>query len=92
MHRVTVIGTIDEESATVAQPAHHIVDRAVLDRQLDTGDRRVPPAIVAKFYPLPISKMQGNAPRVRREYLQLVIHRVEVGDRYVRISGQNAML
>ena len=67
-------------------------DIAVLERQLDAGDRRITPAIIAKFSDLLRRKLHEPDGRTRKEYIHLLVDRVEVGYREVRITGRNAML
>ena len=67
-------------------------DIVVLERQLDAGDRRITPDIIAKFGQLLDRKLRGPDPKVRREYVHLLVDKVEVGDREIRITGRNAML
>ncbi len=75
-----------------AQKASTQADIAVLERQLDAGDRRITPAIIARFGDLLRRKLDESDGRTRKEYIQLLVDRVEVGDREVRITGRNAML
>lgn len=75
-----------------AQKASTQADIAVLERQLDAGDRRITPAIIAKFSDLLRHKLHEPDGRTRKEYIHLLVDRVEVGDREVRITGRNAML
>lgn len=67
-------------------------DIAVLERQLAAGDRRITPSILASFGQLLERKLRGPDDKVRREYIRLLVDRVEVGDREIRISGRNASL
>ena len=75
-----------------AQRINTEADIAVLERQLDAGDRRITPSIIAKFGDLLDRKLRGPDPKVRREYLHLLVDQLEVGDREIRITGRNAML
>ena len=75
-----------------AQKASTQADIAVLERQLDAGDRRITPAIIARFGDLLRRKLDESDGRTRKEYIHLLVDRVEVGDREVRITGRNAML
>ena len=75
-----------------AQKASTQADITVLERQLDAGDRRITPAIIAKFGDLLRRKLQEREGRTRKEYIHLLVDRVEVGDREVRIAGRSAML
>ena len=65
---------------------------AVLERQLDAGDRRITPAILTQFGDLLQRKPRGPDPKVRREYVQLLVDRVEVGNHEIRVSGRNSSL
>ncbi|MEC3949264.1 recombinase family protein [Sphingobium sp. HWE2-09] len=67
-------------------------DIDVIERQLEAGDRRITPEIVTSFGDLLRRKLRGPDPQARREYVQLLIERVEVGDRAIRITGKNAAL
>ena len=75
-----------------AQKASTQADIAVLERQLDAGSRRITPAIIARFGDLLRRKLHEPDGRTRKEYIHLLVDRVEVGDREVRITGRNAML
>ncbi|WP_132264986.1 recombinase family protein [Novosphingobium sp. PhB57] len=75
-----------------AQRTSAEADIAVLERQLEIGDRRITPAIVSQFGELLRRKLSGPDPKLRREYVHLLVDRVEVGDRDIRISGQNSAL
>lgn len=57
---------------------------AVLERQLDAGDRRITPAIIARLGDLLRRKLDEPDGGTRKEYIHLLVHRVEVGDREVR--------
>ncbi len=48
--------------------------------------------IRAEFGDLLDRKLRGSDPKVRREYVHLLVDQVEVGAREVRITGSNAML
>ena len=67
-------------------------DIAVLERQLGVGDRQITPAVLAGFGALLGRKLRGPDNTVRREYVHLLIDRVEVGDREIRITGRNTAL
>ncbi len=82
----------DELASIRAQRTSTNADIAVLERQLDAGDRRITPMIIAEFGELIDRKLRGPDPKVRREYVHLLVDRVEVGDREIRITGRNAML
>ena len=75
-----------------AQRTSTEADIAVLDRQLDAGDRRITPSIITAFGDLLARKLHGRDAKVRREYVHLLVDRVEVGDREIRITGRNAAL
>ena len=75
-----------------AQKASTQADIAVLERQLDAGDRRITPEIIARFGDLLRRKLDESDGRTRKEYIHLLVDRVEVGNREVRITGRNAML
>ncbi|RSU46063.1 hypothetical protein BRX43_16760 [Sphingomonas sp. S-NIH.Pt15_0812] len=95
--RLEVLSPDDPQVATElgnirAQKASTQADIAVLERQLDAGDRRITPAIIAKFGDLLRRKLHKPDGRTRKEYIHLLVDRVEVGDREVRITGRNAML
>ncbi len=67
-------------------------DIDVIERQLEAGDRRITPELVTSFGDLLRRKLRGRDPQARREYVQLLVERVEVGDRAIRITGKNAAL
>ena len=75
-----------------AQRVSTEADITVLERQLNTGSRRITPEVLAGFGELLSRKLRGSDDKVRREYLHLLVDRVEVGDREIRISGRNAAL
>lgn len=75
-----------------AQRTSTEADLAVLERQLEAGDRRITPAIIAAFGQLLDKNLRGSDPKLRREYVQLLVDRVEVGNRQIRILGRNDML
>lgn len=75
-----------------AQRTSTKADITMLERQLDNGDRRITPAIIAKFGDLLERKLRGPDPKTRREYVHLLVDRVEIGDREIRITGRNTML
>ncbi|RMB55830.1 DNA invertase Pin-like site-specific DNA recombinase [Sphingomonas sp. PP-CE-3A-406] len=75
-----------------AQKASTQADIEVLERQLDAGDRRITPAIIAEFGNLLRHKLHEPDGRTRKEYIHLLIDCVEVGDRQIRITGRNAAL
>lgn len=75
-----------------AQKASTQADIEVLERQLDPGDRRITPAIIAKFGDRLRHKLHEPDGRTRKEYIHLLIDRGEVGDRQIRITGRNAAL
>lgn len=54
--------------------------------------RRIKPAIIASFGNLLDHKLRGPDPKIRREYIYLLVGRVEGGDREIRITGRNTML
>lgn len=95
--RLEVLSPDDPQVATElgnirAQRASTQADIAVLERQLDAGDRRITPAIIAKFGDLLRRKLHELDGRTRKEYIHLLVDRVEVGDRDMRITVRNAML
>lgn len=75
-----------------AQRASAEADIAVVERQLEAGDRRITPAVVAEFGDLLGRKLRGPDPKVRREYIHLLVDRIEVGAREIRIRGRNSAL
>ena len=64
----------------------------MLERQLDAGNHKITPAIVTQFGEILRSKLCGPDPKLRHEYVRLLVDRVEVGDRNIRISGPNSAL
>jgi site-specific DNA recombinase len=68
------------------------IDIEVLERQLVAGDRRITPAIIDRFGDLLVSKLRDIKSPNRREYVRLLIDRVEVGERAVRICGSKSAL
>jgi site-specific DNA recombinase len=75
-----------------AQKVSAKADIAVLERQLDSGDRKITPAIISEFGELLRRKLRGPDPKLQKAYVHLLVDKVEVGNRTVRISGRNAML
>ena len=64
----------------------------VLERPLEAGDRRITPAIIARSGDRLRCKLHEPEGRTRKEYIHLLVDRVELGDREVRITGRDAML
>jgi len=56
-------------------------DIVVLERQIEAGDRRITPEIVSSFGDLLAKKMREPDTQVRREYVRLLVDRVEIGER-----------
>jgi site-specific DNA recombinase len=75
-----------------AQRASTEADIAILERQLGAGSREITPAIISQFGELLERKLRGPDEKVRREYVHLLVDRVEVGDRELRITGRNSAL
>ena len=75
-----------------AQRVSTDADIAVMERQLGAGDRQITPAVLAGFGELLGRKLRGPNDKVCREYVHLLVDRVEVGDREIRITGRNAAL
>ncbi len=75
-----------------AQRASTEADISLMERQLDSGDRQITPTIIAKFGDLLERKLRGADPKIRREYVHLLVDQVEVGDREIRITGRKSML
>ena len=75
-----------------AQRTSTEADIAVLERQLGAGDRRITPQVLAEFGQLLDRKLRGHDDKIRRAYVQLLVGRVEVGDRQIRITGRNAAI
>ncbi len=84
---------IAAEIANIAAQKRAItVDIKALERQIDDGERRITPEIVEKFGSLMRNKLRGQASAARRDYIRLLVDRVEVGHREIRISGSKAAL
>ena len=64
----------------------------MLERQLGAGDRRITPSVLTGFGELLGRKLRRPDYKVRREYVHLLVDRVEVGDREIRITGRNTTL
>lgn len=74
------------------QRASTEADISLMKRQLDNGDRQITPAIIAKFGDLLERKLRGADPKIRREYVHLLVDQVEVGDREICITGRKSTL
>ena len=84
---------IAAEIANIAAQKRAItVDIKALERQIDDGERRITPEIVENFGSLMRNKLRGQASAARRDYIRLLVDRVEVGHREIRISGSKAAL
>ena len=75
-----------------AQRTSTQADIAILERQLETGGRQITPEIITQFGDLLKRKLRIPDANVRRQDVQLLVHRVEVGDRQIRITGRNSAL
>lgn len=84
---------IAAEIANIAAQKRAIaIDIDALERQIADGERRITPEIVEKFGSLMRNKLRGQASAARRDYIRLLVDRVEVGHREIRISGSKAAL
>ena len=84
---------IAAEIANIAAQKRAIaVDINALERQIDDGERRITPEIVEKFGSLMRNKLRGQASATRRDYIRLLVDRVEVGHSEIRISGSKSAL
>ena len=82
----TEIGNITARKRSIA------VDIERLERQLADGQRRITPEIVSQFGSLMESNLRDRNSPVRRDYLRLLVDRVEIGHKEIRISGSKTSL
>lgn len=75
-----------------AQKRAVTLDIEALERQLADGEKQITPDVLERFASLLASKLDGSDKRGRRDYIRLLVSRVEVGDREIRISGSKAAL
>ncbi len=75
-----------------AQKRALAVDIEMTERQLDDGGRKITPEVVARFGDLIAGKLRDPKQTGRREYLRLLVDRVEVGRSEIRISGSKRSL
>ena len=66
-------------------------DIDLIERQLADPLRRITPEIVERFGDLLREKLASHDP-LRREYIRLLVDRVEVGRKVIRIVGSKAAL
>ena len=84
---------IATELANIAARKRAIeADIDLVETQLANGNRAITPEKVAQFGTLLSSKLQGRNTPLRREYVRLLIDKVQVGDEVIRISGSRDAL
>ncbi|GLV20995.1 recombinase RecB [Sphingobium sp. TomMM35A] len=81
----TELGNIAAQKRSVS------IDIEALERQLADGARRITPAVLDSFSALMAAKLREKG-NVRREYMRLLVGRVEVGKRIIRIIGSKNAL
>ncbi|MEH6662300.1 MAG: hypothetical protein V7679_11695, partial [Parasphingorhabdus sp.] len=70
-----------------AQKRAVAADIDILKRKLADPAKSINPDILAKFSDLISSTMRDRSSPLRREYVDLLVSRVEVGNNVVRITG-----
>ena len=75
-----------------AQKRAVILDIEALERQLADGERKITPEVLERFGALMADKLRDSDKRARRDYLRLLVSRVEVGEKEIGISGSKAAL
>ena len=68
------------------------VDIEMTERQLNDSGRKVTPEVIARFGDLIARKLRDPKETGRRDYLRLLVGRVEVGRKEIRISGSKVPL
>lgn len=82
----TEIGNIAAQKRNIA------VDIESLQRQLDDGERRITPSVLEKFGALISKELRNRGSRGRRDYVRLLVDRIEVGRETIRITGSKNRL
>ena len=75
-----------------AQKAALVADVGLVERQLADGERAITYEVVEKFGRLLASKLRSEDPQLRREYVRLLVDRVEVGNDKIHITGKKHAL
>ncbi|MDB5715586.1 MAG: hypothetical protein JWO15_2983 [Sphingomonadales bacterium] len=82
----TELGNIGAQKRAVA------ADIESAQRQLGNGTLKITPEVISKFGDLIASKLRDPKELGRRDYLRLLVDRVEVGHREIRMSGSKRPL
>ena len=84
---------IATELANIAAQKRAIeADIDLVEAQLRNGNRAITPEIIEKFGSLISSKLHDRNASLRREYVRLLIEKVEVGNDVIRITGSKDAL
>ncbi len=84
---------IATELANIAAQKRAIeADIDLVERQIANGSRAITPETIERFGSLISSKLQDRNTPLRREYVRLLIDKVEVGNDVIRISGSRDAL
>ncbi len=84
---------IEKELGQIAaQKRAVLADIHVVERKLADPGRAVNPAILDKFSRLVCSTMRDRTSPLRKQYIALLVDRVDVGDDLVRITGTRSRL
>ena len=75
-----------------AQKRVPAIDIELIERQLDDGGRKITPDVVARFGELISDKLRDTGQAARRQYLRLLVDRVEVERKEICISGSKRAL
>ncbi|MDG5751966.1 hypothetical protein P8R33_12685 [Qipengyuania sp. XHP0211] len=67
-------------------------DIDLVELQIANGSRAITPETIEKFGPLISSKLQDRNATLRREYVRLLIEKVEIGNDMIRITGSKDAL
>ena len=81
-----------ELAQIAAQKKAIAADVDLIEHQLADPRRRITPEIVEKFGELLRQKLAGPKEPLRREYVRLLVDRVEVGHQQIRIIGSKVAL
>ena len=84
---------IEKELGQIAAQKRAVgADIDMIERKLADPGRAITPGILEKFGTLVSSKMRERASPIRKQYVTLLVDRVEVGDDLIRITGSKSSL
>ncbi|MFX8727495.1 hypothetical protein ABTM60_19505, partial [Acinetobacter baumannii] len=71
---------IATELGNIAAQKHAVaLDIEAIERQLADGEHKITPEVLEKFGALMANKLRDSEKRARRDYIRLLVNRVEVG-------------